>query len=107
VALEAYPGLLVRKQLAIRDSYKSDTRADQTPARTAVRRRIVDALRAGRPLGVRVTLERETQLQILRDGSGDSLDAVICAVQAAWAAARPRYGLPLRRRAAEGWIISA
>src|SRR4029077_14027125 len=30
VALEAYPGLLVRKQLGIRDSYKSDTRAEHT-----------------------------------------------------------------------------
>jgi len=33
VALEAYPGLLVRKQLGIRESYKSDTKAEHTPAR--------------------------------------------------------------------------
>jgi catechol 2,3-dioxygenase-like lactoylglutathione lyase family enzyme len=58
-------------------------------------------------LGVRVALKRGIQLQIVRDGSGDSLDAAICAAQAAWAAARPRYGMPLRRRAAEGWIVSA
>jgi hypothetical protein len=30
IALEAYPGLLVRKQLGIRASYKSDTRRDHT-----------------------------------------------------------------------------
>ena len=32
VALEAYPGLLVRKQLGIRASYKSDTRSEHTAA---------------------------------------------------------------------------
>src|SRR6185436_1734357 len=42
VALEAYPGLLVRKHLGIRDSYKSDTRAEHTSARKAVRKRIVE-----------------------------------------------------------------
>jgi hypothetical protein len=51
VALEAYPGLLARKQLGIRASYKSDTRAEQTSARWAVRRQILAALRGGEPLG--------------------------------------------------------
>ena len=54
VALEAYPGLVVRKQLGLRASYKSDTRAEQTPARKAVRRNGVAALRAGEPLGVKL-----------------------------------------------------
>ena len=103
VALEAYPGLLVRKQLGIRDSYKSDTRSEQTPARAAARRRIVQALRAGRPLG----LKMKATIDLVADGSGDTLDAAICAVQAAWAAAQPRYGLPARVPPAEGWIVSA
>jgi hypothetical protein len=103
VALEAYPGLLVRKQLGIRDSYKSDTRSERTPARAAARRRIVQALRAGRPLGVKV----KATIDLVEDGSGDTLDAVICAVQAASAAAQPRYGLPVRVPRAEGWIVTA
>src|SRR5438270_8414796 len=53
VALEAYPGLLARKQLGIRDSYKSDTASRQNGLRKAARRRIVEALRAGYPLGIR------------------------------------------------------
>lgn len=105
VALEAYPGLLARKQLGIRDSYKSDTRSEQTAARKAVRRRIVDAMRAGQPLGIRLKTSLERQL--VADGSGDLLDAVICAVQAAWAAGQPRYGFPARVPPAEGWIVSA
>jgi hypothetical protein len=105
VALEAYPGLLARKQLGIRQSYKSDTRSEHTSARKAVRRRIVEALKQGHPLGIplRTGIEKE----LVGDGSGDALDAVICAVQAAWAAGRPGYGLPPRVPRGEGWIVSA
>jgi hypothetical protein len=103
VALEAYPGLLVRKQLGIRESYKSDTRSEQTPARAAARGRIVRALKAGRPLGIKL----KTRIDLVADGSGDTLDAAICAVQAAWAARRPGYGIPDDVPDAEGWIITA
>jgi hypothetical protein len=103
VALEAYPGLLVRKQLGLRESYKSDTRSEQTPARRAARGRIVRALKAGRPLGIKL----KTRTNLVVDASGDTLDAVICAVQAAWAAGRPGYGLPEDVPHAEGWIVTA
>jgi len=105
VALEAYPGLLVRKQLGIRDSYKSDTRAEQTSARRRVRRKIVLALKTGEPLGIRLNLKDEAAL--IADGSGDLLDAAICAVQAAWAARQPGYGIPADAPAGEGWIVSS
>jgi hypothetical protein len=104
VALEAYPGLLIRKQLGVRDSYKSDTRREQTAARKAVRRRILQSLKAGEPLGIRVEIEEKS---LVGDGSGDLLDAVVCAVQAGWAAGRPRYGLPEDAPCGEGWIVSA
>ena len=103
VALEAYPGLLVRKHLGIRGSYKSDTRSEQTPARRAARKEIVAALREGKPLGVRL----ETKLDLVADGSGDTLDAAICAVQAAWAARQPRYGIPADAPPGEGWIVTS
>lgn len=103
VALEAYPGLLVRKQLGMRESYKSDTRSEQTPARRAVRNRIVKDLMAGKPLGIRL----RTDLDLVADGSGDMLDAAICALQAAWAARRPGYGIPPHAPAGEGWIVTA
>lgn len=103
VALEAYPGLLVRKRLGIRESYKSDTRSEQTPARAAARGRIVRALKAGRPLGIKL----KTRIDLVADGSGDTLDAAICAVQAAWAAGQPGYGIPDDVPEAEGWIITA
>jgi hypothetical protein len=107
VALEAYPGLLMRKQLGIRGSYKSDTRAEHTPARRVIRKQIVDALCAGRPLGIAIFVDKKQENLLIEDGSGDLLDAAICAVQAAWAARWPRYGLPDKVARAEGWIISA
>jgi hypothetical protein len=103
VALEAYPGLLVRKQLGVRESYKSDTRSEQTPARRAVRERVVRDLMAGKPLGIRL----QTSIDLVADGSGDTLDAAICAVQAAWAARRPGYGIPAHAPAGEGWIVTS
>ncbi len=109
VALEAYPGLLARKQLGIRDSYKSDTRSEHTPARKAVRKRIVGELLAGRPLGVRLVASAALRKNMIDDGSGDLLDAAICAVQAAWGwRKRDRnFGLPGRVDPLEGWIVSA
>jgi hypothetical protein len=107
VALEAYPGLLVRKQLGIRASYKSDTRREHTAERRAVRRRVVQALAAGKPLGVRLELPGALGKALVEDGSGDLLDAVICAVQAAWAARRPGYGIPASAPQAEGWIVTS
>ncbi|HUJ88529.1 MAG TPA: DUF429 domain-containing protein [Burkholderiales bacterium] len=107
VALEAYPGMLART--IVRASYKNDARALQTPARRAARRRILAALvRGDHPLRLKVSLKTDSMKQILlEDASGDSLDAVLCAVQAAWAAARPGWGLPRRLPRGEGWIVSA
>lgn len=107
VALEAYPGLLARRQLGLRASYKSDTRAEHTPARLAVRLEIAAALVDGRPLGVRLETRKALLQALVEDGSGDLLDAAICAMQAAWAALRPGYGLPEQARAGEGWILTA
>jgi hypothetical protein len=107
VALEAYPGLLVRKQLGLRASYKSDTRSEHTSARKAVRRAVVIALCKGKPLGIRLRAEKKLLHALVGDGSGDLLDAAICAVQAAWAAGRKDYAIPADAPAGEGWIISA
>jgi hypothetical protein len=109
VALEAYPGLLARKQLGIRGSYKSDTRREHTPARRAVRARIVQALKAGKPLGIRLELARPLERRLIDDGSGDTLDAVICAAQAAWGWRRrsSNFGLPPDADPGEGWIVTS
>ena len=109
IALEAYPGLLARRQLGMRASYKSDTRSEHTPARRRVRAEVVRAMKAGRPLGIALALSAKLEKQIVADGSGDLLDAAICAIQAAWAwqKRRKNYGLPADAPPGEGWILTA
>jgi hypothetical protein len=107
IALEAYPGLLARELIGHR-SYKSDDRAKQTPERLIARKDIVEALEQGRTrLGLRLRLSAAQRDALANDASGDALDAVLCLVQAAWAAGRPGWGLPAGVDALEGWIVSA
>ena len=112
VALEAYPGLLARELLGKR-SYKSDDKARQTPERLIARKDLITALEHGQTrLGLRLKLSHAQRDVLVDDASGDSLDAVLCLVQAAWAASRQaqgaaRYGLPDDMDPLEGWIVTA
>lgn len=107
VALEGYPGLLARELIG-RRSYKSDESARQTSERTAARAAIVAALEAGvSRLALHLRLSPAQRAALIADGSGDLVDAVLCMLQAAWAAGRPGHGLPARTDPLEGWIVSA
>ncbi|MBP8091447.1 MAG: DUF429 domain-containing protein, partial [Giesbergeria sp.] len=112
VALEAYPGLLAREVLG-RRSYKSDTRAQQTPERLLARKDLVTALEQGRTrLGLQLKLSHAQRDALADDARGDSLDAVLCLLQAAWAERAhadgdPLYGLPSTLDPLEGWIATA
>lgn len=107
VALEGYPGLLARELLGAR-SYKSDTRAKQTPERQRARLDLLDALGQGRTrLALRLALTPAQRAALIADASGDRLDAVLCLMQAAWASLRPNHGLPDVIDPLEGWIVSA
>jgi hypothetical protein len=125
VALEAYPGLLAREILAamdtragrpVRRSYKSDERARQTPERLIARKDMLTALEHGQTrLGLRLKLTHAQRDALADDASGDSLDAVLCLMQAAWAAQQqatgtnpadgPGWGLPAFDPL-EGWIVT-
>lgn len=109
VALEAYPGLLAREILGQR-SYKADDKARQTPERLIARKDLVTALEAGSTrLGLRLKLTHAQHDALVQDASGDSLDAVLCLLQAGWAQQQgaPRYGLPDGLDPLEGWIVTA
>jgi hypothetical protein len=109
VALEAYPGLLAREVLG-RRSYKSDDKARQTPDRLIARKDLITALEIGRTrLELRLKLSHAQRDALVHDASGDSVDAVLCMLQAAWAQRHgaPRYGLPDGLDPLEGWIVSA
>lgn len=109
VALEGYPGLLAREVLGNR-SYKSDDRAKQTTDRLIARKDLITALEHGQTrLQLWLKLSHAQRDSLIDDGSGDSLDAVLCLLQAAWAARHgaPGYGLPAGIDALEGWIVTA
>lgn len=113
VALEAYPGLLAREVLQ-RRSYKSDDRAKQTPDRLIARKDLVHALEMGQThLALRLKLSHAQRDALVDDASGDSMDAVLCLLQAAWAQQRhvdagdALYGLPPGLDPLEGWIVTA
>ena len=130
VALEAYPGLLARQVLddwrpavagtpqAARRSYKCDDVARQTPERLIARKDLVDAIETGRgPHGalrgeLRLKLTHAQRDQLIADPSGDTLDAVLCLMQAGAAEMQHRaghraYGLPAKIDPLEGWITGA
>jgi hypothetical protein len=111
VALEAYPGLLARELIG-NTSYKSDDKAKQTSERLIARKQLLQVLELGQTrLGLRLKLTHAQHDTLVDDASGDSLDAVLCMVQAAWAQAQHAagdayYGLPACDPL-EGWIVSA
>ena len=105
IVVEAYPGVLAR--VVTRDSYKSDAKPKQTALHRAARAKILEALTSGaltNRYGVTVVADDP---DLVDDPTGDSLDALLCAVQAAWAWRNrgqlfggPRPGIDAR----EGWI---
>ncbi|MEC5213420.1 hypothetical protein RCH06_001970 [Polaromonas sp. CG_9.5] len=108
VALEGYPGMLAREVLGNR-SYKSDDKAKQTPERLIARKDLITALEHGQNrLGLRLKVSHAQRDALVDDASGDSLDAVLCLLQAAWAAGQgaPAYGLPAEMDSLEGWIVT-
>ena len=111
IALEAYPGLLARELIG-NTSYKSDDKAKQTSERLIARKQLLQALEVGQTrLGLRLKLTHAQHDTLVDDASGDSLDAVLCMVQAAWAQAQQEagdahYGLP-ECDPLEGWIVTA
>jgi len=110
IALEAYPGLLARR-LGIR-LYKNDTSASSAD-RIAARKSIISELQrpsANTQLWIPKPVKTSSLIvEKMLHSSGDWLDAVLCAVQAAWGYERRSegYGLPQNTDPVEGWIVSA
>ncbi len=109
IGLEAYPGFLARQVLGAR-SYKSDDKAKHTTDRWVARKDLLHALEWGQLLDCRLQLKSSQREALIDDASGDKLDAVLCLMQAAWAAQRgqngdPLFGLPAHLDPLEGWIV--
>ena len=105
--LEAYPALAA-EALAGTRSYKKSKRKEDLPERYQARASIVSAL-SGEPCretyGCHVELPPAEPERLIEDAEADFLDAVLCAVQAAWASSQPNYGIPRLCDQHEGWIV--
>jgi hypothetical protein len=104
VAVEAYPAL-VAKNLISNSSYKSAKR-HRGEERAPIRQALVDSLMntCVAIYGFTVEFPDSIMRDCVQDYSGDTLDAVLCAVQAAWSSRQKDYGVP-EGHAFEGWIV--
>jgi hypothetical protein len=107
IVVEAYPTLVARHWAK---SYKNDTRQKQSSAQKTARQAIVvgvqsDQLRTN--YGFSVEFDDIIAASIIQDPSGDRLDAVLCAIQAAWSYRQRNrhYGIPPDCDPVEGWIV--
>ena len=89
--VEAYPGVLARR--FCRSCYKSEARRDpHATERLERRRQIVDGILSPdleRIYGVKLNLGPVQPEWLIEDPKADTLDAVLCAIQAAWASRNP------------------
>ena len=104
--VEAYPGVLARS--VTKAAYKQDDPGKQTGEQHDARCRILEALTScsmRARYGVTVLADARQRAEFVEDPTGDRLDALLCAVQAAWAwLYRERlFGSP-RIDPMEGWI---
>jgi len=111
IVVETYPALLARRFTGA--AYKADTAAKQSRHRKTARENIIKGLvsaKLAKEFGFRVRLPRSIRGRAIDDPSGDTLDALLCAVQAAWAwsQGKPHYGIPDIHHPVircEGWIV--
>ena len=108
IAVEAYPGLAARA--ITRASSKTDEARKQTPDRRRARAAILAPLgRDGGPFGFPLRAEQGLVRSLVDDATGDRLDAVLAAMQAAWCLRRQarNWGMPRAIDPIEGWIATA
>jgi hypothetical protein len=96
--VEGYPALVARRFVE-KQGYKSDTPKKQTAAKALARQRIVDGLLNGQieqEFGFEIDLRGITIAELVAEPGADMLDAILCAIQAAWSCSRQHmdYGLP-------------
>ncbi len=103
--VEGYPALVVKTLWhgEAPRAYKSDTKSKQTPDREDARARLLQRLQTG-IYGLRV---RPSHLDeaCIKDPTGDTLDALLACVQAAWASRQGNWGIPRDVDVLEGWIV--
>jgi hypothetical protein len=108
VAVEAYPAVVARRFLG-RTAYKRDAVPDTSERRSA-REMLVTGLASPslkQVYGFTVEMDDHWREEFVADPTADTLDSLLCAVQAAWAYLErdESYGVPPECDPDEGWIV--
>lgn len=104
--LEVYPSLVARALIG-KQSYKNDTKKQQTKEKLEARALLVERLESSKLhtlYGVTLTLMKKQKMLLLNDSKGDVLDACLAAIQTAWAYRQEHFGFPNGVDRLEGWI---
>lgn len=104
--LEVYPALLARAFLG-KQTYKTDSKSQQSGDQKVARQHLIASLETPGLkdiYGFSLRLYKWQKQLLLEDAKGDTLDALLAAIQTAWAFRQPRYGFPLEVDPLEGWI---
>ncbi|MFK8114037.1 MAG: DUF429 domain-containing protein [Rubripirellula sp.] len=116
IVVETYPALVTRKWIGTKQGYKNDDVSKCDQAMETARCDIVSAIRGRNRndtyrsfeqiYGFTVEMSEQDAQICLEDTTGDSLDSVLCAIQAAWAYTKreENYGIPDQVNLLEGWI---
>jgi hypothetical protein len=104
VVVEAYPGILARRLIG-RRRYEQETRRKQTAEQRDARRDMLTSLISGAVHGL-YGFAIEAPVTLCDDPLGDHLDALLCAMKAAWAWRNRAqgFGIPSDLDPLEGWI---
>lgn len=103
IVIEAYPGIMARTLIG-RRSYKQDTKK-QTSIQHDARKELLEKI-TGPAITKLNGLSVSAPQSLADDPTGDQLDALLCAIQAAWAWTKRSegYGAPQGTDTLEGWI---
>ncbi len=108
VAVEAYPKLVAIKCVG-NASYKADSKPKQAEQQRTTRCEILRSIEevASQQYGISIHLSQELTQAAVSDPTGDTLDSILCALQAAWSqnCSNPPHGIPANADPREGWIV--
>jgi hypothetical protein len=104
IVVEAYPGVMARRLLG-RRSYKNDRPSKRPSDQLAARHELIQAILTGKARDF-FDFEIAAPVALADDPTGDQLDALLCAMQAAWAWSEREngFGAPDEIDPLEGWI---
>jgi hypothetical protein len=108
--IEGYPAMVARTLLSALGQPKGKYKDDKpcTPL-TATRKQLLNQLTQPDALAqygiAQLHIPPALQADLLTDVLGDRIDALLCAVQAAWASQHPNGGIPQHAHANQGWIV--